>query len=76
MPYYDALRYDALRPLPSEDRLHHEAEAEHVAPQARDGRLRHARRLPLSREIELLRTAHRHAMQRAGYVVVTVRPQR
>ncbi len=70
------LHYDALRQLTHEHRLHREAEAERLALQARDGRLRGTRRLPLAREIEQLRTAHRHAMQRAGHVVVTVWPRR
>ncbi len=68
------LHYDALRQLTHEHRLHREAER--LALQARDGRLRGTRRLPLAREIEQLRTAHRHAMQRAGHVVVTVWPRR
>ena len=72
------LHYDALRQLTHEHRLHREAEAEaeRLALQARDGRLRGTRRLPLAREIEQLRTAHRHAMQRAGHLVVTVWPRR
>lgn len=74
MPYYDALRYDALRQLTHEHLAG--AEAERLAPRARDGRVRPAYRLPLAREIEYLRTAHRQAMQRAGYVVVTIRPRR
>ena len=78
MPYYEALRYDALRQLHYEDRLHHEvgAGAEHLALQARDSLLRRACRLPLARKIGHLRTTHRDAMQRAGYVVVTVWPRR
>ena len=78
MPYYDALRYDALRQLHYEDRLHHEvgAGAKHLALPARDGLLQRACRLPLAREIAQLRTAHRDAMQRAGYLVVTVWPRR
>ncbi len=71
LPSFD---YDALRQLTREHRA--EAEAERLAQQARDGRLRRAGRLPLAREIEQLRTAHRDAMQRAGHVVVTVWPRR
>jgi hypothetical protein len=72
------LHYDALRQMTVEHRLHHEAEAEveRVALQARDRRVWRARRLPLASELEQLRTASRHAMQRAGYVVVTVWPRR
>jgi hypothetical protein len=67
------LHYDELRQLTDEHRLHHEAEAgvERLALQAR-----RARRLPFARELEQLRTARREAMQRAGYVVVTMWPRR
>lgn len=71
LPIFD---YDALRQLTREHRA--EAEVERLALQARGGRLRRARRLPLASEIEQLRTAHRDAMQRAGHVVVTVWPRR
>jgi len=71
LPIFD---YDALRQLTREHLA--EAEAERLALQARDGRPRRSRRLPLASEIEQLRTAHRDAMQRAGYVVVTVWPRR
>lgn len=72
------LRYDAFRQMTAEHRLHHEAEAgvERMALQARDRRGRRARGLPLARELEQLRTARRHAVQRAGYVVVTMWPRR
>jgi hypothetical protein len=70
------LHYDELRQLTDAHRLHHEAEAgvERTAVQAR--RARRARRLPFARELEQLRTARREAMQRAGYVVVTMWPRR
>lgn len=55
------LHYDALRQLTHEHLA--EAEAERMALQARGGRLRRARRLPLAGEIEQLRTAHRDAMR-------------
>jgi hypothetical protein len=64
------LHYDAIRALTDEHRLHHEAEAgvERIALQARG--VRRVRRLPQ------LRIARREAMQRAGYVVVTMWPRR
>ena len=67
------LHYDAVRQLTAEHRLHHETEAdvERVAFQARDGRGR-----PPAGRLAQLRDARRHAMQRAGYVVVTVWPRR
>ena len=71
LPIFD---YYALRQLTREHRA--EAEAERLALQARDGRLRPSRRLPLASEIEHLRIAHRDALQRAGHVVVTVWPRR
>jgi NADPH:quinone reductase-like Zn-dependent oxidoreductase len=69
------LHYDALRQLTHDNRLHHEAEcaAERLALQARGRRVR---RLPLARELQELRTAHRHAMERTGHIVVTVWPRR
>ena len=69
------LHYDALRQMTAEHRLHHEAEAD-VERMALHARGRRARSLPLARELEQLRTARRHAVQRAGYVVVTVWPRR
>jgi hypothetical protein len=66
------LHYEALRQSTHEHRLHHEAEAEteRLALQARGGRLRRTRRLPLAREID------GHVIQRPGQVVVTVWPRR
>jgi hypothetical protein len=69
------LHYDALRQLTHESRLHHEAEgeAERLALQARG---RSVRPLPLARELQELRAARRHAMERTGHVLVTVWPRR
>ena len=69
------LQYDAFRELTAEHRLHHEAEAE-VERLALQAHPRSARSLPLAGKLEQLRTARRHAAQRAGYVVVTVWPRR
>jgi hypothetical protein len=71
LPSFD---YDALRQVAREHRA--EADVERLALQARAGRPRPSRRLPLASEIEQLRSAHRDAMQRAGHVVVTVWPRR
>jgi len=69
------LHYETLRQMSAERRLRYETEAgtERVALQAHG---RRARRLPLAGELAQLRTARRDAMQRAGYVVVTVWPRR
>jgi ferric-dicitrate binding protein FerR (iron transport regulator) len=69
------LHYDVLRQMTAEHRLHREAEAE-VQRIALHARGRRARSLPLARELEHLRAARRRAVQRAGYVVVTVWPRR
>jgi hypothetical protein len=72
------LHYSALRQLTDEHRLHHETEAE-VERLALDARGSHRRRAGLptpAGRFQHVRSARRHAMDRAAYVVVTVWPRR